>query len=79
MDRNCFWGTSRINTLSHFVQHCLFFIVNSMDIENQTMHMTIHHMLLPMIYDNDMFTWFDNNFMKNETDKYHPLVSSNEK
>ena len=37
MDGNCFWGTSRINTWSPFVQIFLadlFFIVNSTDIAN---------------------------------------------
>ena len=65
----------------------LFFIVNSMDIANyaddNTLYATANDIdrLIASLDGalKSLFTWFDNNLMKSNADKFHLLVSSNEK
>ena len=65
----------------------LFFIVNSTDIANYANGNTPYatasdtDKLIASLEkaSKSLFMWFDNNFMKSNLDKCHPLVSSNEK
>ena len=65
----------------------LFFIVNKMDIANyaddDTPYATVNDMdsLIASLEETSksLFVWLGNNIMKSNSDKYHLLVSSNEK
>ena len=75
-------GTSLFNI---FLED-LFFIVNSMDIANyaddNTPYATTNDIdsLIASLEEasKSLFTWFENNLMKSNADKWHLLVSSNE-
>ena len=54
----------------------LFFIANSMDIGNYADDNTPYATANDI---NSLITWFDNNLIKSNADKFHLLVSSNEK
>ena len=63
----------------------LFFIVNNKDIANyaddNTPYATTSDIDSLIVYleeaSKSLFTWFDNNLMKSNADKYHLFVSSN--
>ena len=94
MDGNCFWGTQGSilgDLLFNMFLADLFFIVNSMDIGNHaddnTPYATANDIdsLKASLEEASksfylgLFTWVDNNLMKRNPNKWHLLVSSNEK